>query len=265
MSYSIQTSTLYPNTPFPERGGQLQAISGYIFNPSNNVPATVIIRGINNSGKFTRTIDPLSYLNFSSLEFEQMIVTSTENLDIVYSENISFSLTETTSSPDTTVNQLFTTNIRNLTTSDQPLISGTIKNPNSITGTFTGGTGTVISPPAGVSWKLRSIILTWTAEATGTVYPQIQISPTAIPTALAESVLNLVFISLSVTANDVYAVDCAEYVQTKSSSLVFSYYLSEQNIPNDFYVFSNESIRMLVNDEGATITYYISYFTENIG
>ena len=265
MAYPIQTATLESNVPFPQLGGQVGKISGYIFNPSQTGIATIIIRGVNNSGKLTRSINPLSYLNFSSLEFEQILVTSTSNLDIVYSENVSFSLSETTSSPDTSVNQLYTSNIRNLTPSDQPLISGTLRTPDTLTGTFVGTTGIVLTPSSGNVWKLRSIALEWTAATTQTDYPQIQIYPNSITSSLSKSVLNLVFISLAVTATDVYTVDCSEYVQTRASSLIYTYYVSEQNIPNDFVIYPNESLRLFVNNETANISYYVSYFIEKIG
>ena len=97
MSYSIQTSTLYPNTPFPQIGGQLGCISGYISNPDITNSASVVIYGVNKTGKISRSIAPNGYLIFRSLEFEYIINTSTINLEIVYSQDTNFLLEESQS------------------------------------------------------------------------------------------------------------------------------------------------------------------------
>ena len=92
--YPLQTSTLIPNTNFPERGGQIGCISGYISNPNTTTAASVLIYGINNTGKITRSIAPNGYLVFRSLEFERIMNISTFNLEIVYSQNNDFLLEE---------------------------------------------------------------------------------------------------------------------------------------------------------------------------
>ena len=92
--YPLQTSTLTPNTNFPERGGQIGCISGYIANPNTTKAASVLIYGINNTGKITRTINPNGYLVFRSLEFERIMNISDFNLEIVYSQNNDFLLEE---------------------------------------------------------------------------------------------------------------------------------------------------------------------------
>ena len=97
MAYSIQTSTLYSNTPFPQIGGQLGCISGYISNPDSANPASVIIYGVNKTGKISRSIAANGYLIFRSLEFEYIINTSTINLEIVYSQDTNFLLEESQS------------------------------------------------------------------------------------------------------------------------------------------------------------------------
>ena len=97
MAYSIQTSTLSTNVPFPQRGGQLGCISGYISNPNSSTPATVIIYGVNNAGKVTRSIAANGYLIFRMLEFEQIINLAAFDLEIVYSQNTNFLLEESQS------------------------------------------------------------------------------------------------------------------------------------------------------------------------
>ena len=92
--YPLQTSTLTPNTNFPERGGQVGCISGYIANPNTTTAASVLIYGINNTGKITRTINPNGYLVFRSLEFERIMNVSDFDLEIVYSQNNDFLLEE---------------------------------------------------------------------------------------------------------------------------------------------------------------------------
>ncbi len=92
--YPLQTNTLIPNTNFPERGGQIGCISGYISNPNTTTAASVLIYGINNTGKITRSIAPNGYLVFRSLEFERIMNISAFNLEIVYSQNNDFLLEE---------------------------------------------------------------------------------------------------------------------------------------------------------------------------
>ena len=123
----IQSSILTQNIMFPTYGGQLGCISGYIYNPSDADTATIIIRGVNNTGKITRNIDPFGYLVFRALEFESIMSTGPDNLIIVYSDNIDFALNESqamlqvgnpigfplqtryltlTDNPDTSINQV---------------------------------------------------------------------------------------------------------------------------------------------------------------
>ena len=97
ISYSIQTSTLDTNVPFPSLGGQLGCISGYIANPNATLSASVIIYGVNRTGKVTRSIAPNGYLIFRMLEFEQIINLAAFSLEIVYSENTNFLLEESQS------------------------------------------------------------------------------------------------------------------------------------------------------------------------
>ena len=133
---------------------------------------------------------------------------------------------------------------------------------------FTGSQKTFsISPPSGKKWILRSIIMEWTAAATQTDYPQVEI----IPSSLADdagykaTVLNLAFIDLSVTAGDDYAVDLAEYVQSRSSAYVGEAYVSEVAVPNGFVLYPNEVLSAYVGDETATIDITLSYIEVNLG
>ena len=137
MSYSIQTSTLYPNTPFPQIGGQLGCISGYISNPDSANPASVIIYGVNKTGKISRSIAANGYLIFRSLEFEYIINTSNINLEIVYSQDTNFLLEESQSIVNigTTVD----INISGISGSVTIPVSGNIN----ITNTSLNVTGTV--------------------------------------------------------------------------------------------------------------------------
>ena len=140
-------------------------------------------------------------------------------------------------------------------------ITSTRKNPVTISGTFTSATS--ISPPQNKKWKIRSILITWTANATTTVYPEIQIYPKTLSLNY-QVALNLFFTSLSVNQNDTYVVDIAEYVQSRSNQLIGAYYVTEFTVNKDLELYSNESLILYINKESATISYYISYIEENI-
>ena len=137
ISYSIQTSTLDTNVPFPSLGGQLGCISGYIANPNATLSASVIIYGVNRTGKVTRSIAPNGYLIFRMLEFEQIINLAAFSLEIVYSENTNFLLEESQSIVNigTTVD----INISSISGSVTIPISGSVD----ITNTSIAVTGTV--------------------------------------------------------------------------------------------------------------------------
>ena len=136
--------------------------------------------------------------------------------------------------------------------------------PNLLKQTFTSSTGFTVSPPSGKKWILRSIILTWTADATQTDYPQIQIIPSEL-TFGNDSVLNLYFGSLSVTAGNYYGVDLAKYVQSRSSSNIVDIYITEQTVTAGFELYSNEKLQLFIGEETATITAYITYIEVNLG
>jgi hypothetical protein len=144
----------------------------------------------------------------------------------------------------------------------------TAATPLTTTNTFTGAGGYTISPPSGYKWELRSIILYWVAENTTTVYPQVQIYPSSISSAansLESSVLNLYFASLSVTASDYYAVDVSQYVQSRASQFIGSYYVSEQSVPSKFEIYSTETLGLRIGYEKATVNFAISYIEIPLG
>ena len=128
--------------------------------------------------------------------------------------------------------------------------------------TFTGNYR--ISPPAGKKWILRSITVTWVAAVTQTDYPQFQIYPSNF-NDISVSALNLYFGTLDVTAGDTYIVDLAEYVQSRASSLIGSDYTTEQVVPNKFELYDTEIFGILIGNETATITAYLSYIEVNLG
>ena len=137
--------------------------------------------------------------------------------------------------------------------------------PTTITHTFSQP-AYVISPPADKKWLLRSITLTWTAAATTTDYPHIQIYPTnTIASGFQPDVLNLYFDGISVTAGDEYALDLAKYVQSRSNQLDGDVYVTEYAIPSGFELYSTETLSMYIASETATITAYISYIEVNLG
>ena len=142
-------------------------------------------------------------------------------------------------------------------------ITSTRKNPISIYGSFTGNTGTSIAPPINKKWKIRSITLYWTAKATQTDYIEIQIVPNAVPLAY---VLNLYYGSLSVTDGDSYSVDVAEYVQSRTNQTITgsTFSLTEQTINKELELYNTEALYLTVDNETATVDYYISYIEENI-
>ena len=133
--------------------------------------------------------------------------------------------------------------------------------PTTTTITFTGdGKPFLATPPTGYRWKLRSITYAWTAANTVTVYPQCQLYPTSLST----NGLNVFFSSLSVTSGDNYIVDAAEYVQARSNTFIGLAYVTEIGVGHDFYVYPNETLKLLIGDEAATVTATISYSEERI-
>ena len=138
--------------------------------------------------------------------------------------------------------------------------------PTVLTKTFTGDVVTTISPPSGKKWILRSLTLTWTAAATVTDYPQIQIYPTnSIASKFQDGVLNLYFDGISVTAGDMYALDLSKYVQTRSSQLIVYPYVTELAIPSGFEIYDTETLSLFINNESATVSLYLSYIEVNVG
>lgn len=142
-------------------------------------------------------------------------------------------------------------------------ITSTRRNPISIYGSFTGNNGTQIRPPINKKWKIRSIVLYWTANSTQTDYVEIQIVPNNVPYAY---VLNLFYGSLSVTENDSYGVDIAEYVQSRTNQTITgsTFALTEQTINKELELYNTEALYLTVDNETATVDYYISYIEENI-
>ncbi len=138
--------------------------------------------------------------------------------------------------------------------------------PNTLVVTFAGSTGYTISPPANEMWKIKSIVLTWTAAATQTDYPQISIIPLNLNSTYASAVLNAFFSSLSVTAGDNYAVDVGEYVQSRTNTTIGRIYVTEFTVNKSFEVYPNEEISLYIGNESlnTTITAYITYVEENI-
>ncbi|MBX8642791.1 MAG: hypothetical protein KIY10_09470 [Thermoplasmata archaeon] len=137
--------------------------------------------------------------------------------------------------------------------------------PVTVSNTFTGDVGITMSPPSGKKWILRSIVMRWQAGATGTDTPQVQIYPSgAVSTDVSES-LNLLFASVSTTADYTYVVDLAKYVQSRSATDIEGAEVTEQMVTGGFEVFSNELLSLLIGGESATVTAYISYIEVNLG
>ena len=138
--------------------------------------------------------------------------------------------------------------------------------PTVLTKTFQGGVGYTVSPPSGKKWILRSLTLTWTAASTVTDYPQIQIYPTnTISSDFQDAVLNLYFDSLSVTSGDEYALDLSKYVQSRSSQVIETPYVTEFTVPAGFEIYDTETLSINVATEAATVTLYLSYIEVNLG
>lgn len=134
-------------------------------------------------------------------------------------------------------------------------------NPSTKSFSFTGANGYTISPPTGYRWKLRSIVLKWTAAATQSDYPQCQIYPSSLSPFYG---LNVFFASLSVTANDSYIVDAAEYVQNRSNEFIQLAYVTEFTVNHDFYIYPTETLSVLIGEENASVNGTISYAQERI-
>ena len=135
--------------------------------------------------------------------------------------------------------------------------------PLEIKETFTAKTGYAFIPPSGKKWILRSLTVIWTAAATQTDYPQVQI----YPHETFAGVLNLYYSSLSVTAGDNYALDLARYVQSRSSTLIenTNTYITEQTVPGGFELYDTETLNVFVASETATATVFLSYIEVNLG
>ena len=142
-------------------------------------------------------------------------------------------------------------------------ITSTRKNPITIKGSFTGNNTTSITPPINKKWKIRSIVLYWTAGATQTDYVEIQIVPNNV---LLAYVLNLYYGSLSVTDGDSYSIDVAEYVQSRTNQTIngSTFSLTEQTVNKELELYSTEALYLTVQNETATVDYYVSYIEENI-
>ena len=142
-------------------------------------------------------------------------------------------------------------------------ITSTRKNPLIKKGSFTGKNGTTITIPPNKKWKIRSIVLYWTAKATQTDYVEIQIVPNSVPLAY---VLNIYYGSIDVTENDSYGVDVAEYVQSRTNQTINGsiFSLTEQTVNKDFEMYTTELLYLTVDNETASVDYYISYIEENI-
>ena len=143
-----------------------------------------------------------------------------------------------------------------------------VGSPNLITSTFTADTYYTVSPPAGKKWILRSIIMSWTAAATQTDYPQIQIYPTEVSSnsqTIAEGSLNILYTSLSVTEGDVYVISAAKYIQSMSNVSLHGIEATQQPVSGGFELYPNETLSLFVELETATATAYISYIEVNLG
>ena len=142
-------------------------------------------------------------------------------------------------------------------------VTSTRKNPITIKGSFTGNNTTSITPPINKKWKIRSIVLYWTAGATQTDYVEIQIVPNNV---LLAYVLNLYYESLSVTDGDSYGIDVAEYVQSRTNQTIngSTFSLTEQTVNKELELYSTEALYLTVQNETATVDYYVSYIEENI-
>ena len=151
----------------------------------------------------------------------------------------------------------------------QTVSTQTIASPLTISTAFAGGVtnGYSVSPPSGYKWELRSIIFYWEAASTATDYPQVQVYPSNVSSTLdiQDSILNLYFESLSVTASDYYAVDLAQYIQSHGSETIVNYKVSEQSIPSKFEIYSTETLHIRVGVETATINLMISYIEIPLG
>ena len=141
--------------------------------------------------------------------------------------------------------------------------------PTILQKTISGGTPYNVQPPSGKKWKIRNITIGWEASATQTDIVQVQIFPNisnygyidwAVP-------LNVVYDSISVTANDIYIVDMSEYVQSRSGVTVGVSSLTEQTVNGSFELYSTENLRIIVNNEASTTDIYIviSYIEVNVG
>ena len=140
--------------------------------------------------------------------------------------------------------------------------------PKLISTTFTADTYYTVSPPAGKKWILRSIIMSWTAAATQTDYPQIQIYPTEVSSnsqTIAEGSLNILYTSLSVTEGDVYVISAAKYIQSMSNVSLHGIEATQQPVQGGFELYPNETLSLFVELETATATAYISYIEVNLG
>lgn len=148
------------------------------------------------------------------------------------------------------------------------IYSQEVGSPNVINTTFTADTYYTVSPPAGKKWILRSIVLTWTAAATQTDYPQIQIYPNEISSNssnVSEGSLNLLYTSLSVTEGDIYVVSAAKYIQSMSNVSIHGIEATQQPVSGGFELYPNETLSLFVELETATATAYISYIEVNLG
>ena len=110
--------------------------------------------------------------------------------------------------------------------------------------------------------------LTWTAAATTTDYPRVQIYPVDIISSGDQtSVLNLYAASLSVTADDNYILDLAGYVQSRTNQQLgpYPYYVTEQTVSSGFELYDTEALVVGIGEETATATLYLSYIEVNLG
>ena len=128
---------------------------------------------------------------------------------------------------------------------------------------FTGNDFTM-SPPAGKKWILRSILMEWTAAATQSDYPQVEIIPTAAYTYRGMA-LNLYYNDLSVTEGDNYIVDLAKYVSSRSNQLINGSYVTDVTVTGGFELYPNERLAAYIGDETASVTIYVSYIEVNLG
>ena len=140
--------------------------------------------------------------------------------------------------------------------------------PATMTQSFVADESSSITPPSGKKWILRSLTLTWTAAATTTDYPRVQIYPVDIISSGDQtSVLNLYAASLSVTADDNYILDLAGYVQSRTNQQLgpYPYYVTEQTVSSGFELYDTEALVVGIGEETATATLYLSYIEVNLG